>query len=291
VFVDELISIFIDSHFSEEFQEEINRSFGLIEFFDYKDAYSGFVDILTNEANHSGSDMQDMFTAELNKKLDYMLSEHQLQLVPEATVFQKNEILLALAHVQNLENYTGIIAVLESLESDELKTALILSDLSTLDESTVLSLVAKINPRTLQALKDYIYAKEKAQEQNGLLDNKLLANFILFTKLYGQATLGAGLLSSGMMAAQRFHIYLGFVESEVVVKDDEQTALNIMSLIYLSEDGFNSPLLVYHKYSYRLLQDLNRVSRIEVKILGIIAKITEHRNAQDEQARISQTSA
>lgn len=289
--MDELISIFIESHFSEEFREEIERSFGLIEFFDYKDAYSGFVDILTDQSNLTGPDMQDLFTSELNKKLDYMLQEHQLQLVPEATVFEKNEILLALAHVQNLQDYTGIIAALESMESDELKTALILSDLSTLDESKALSLIVKINPRALQALKDYIYAKEKAQEKNSPVDSALLSNFKLFSQLYGQTTLGASLVATGMMPAQRFHTYLGYVEPEVVGPDDDQTALNILSLIYLSEDGFNSPLLVYRKYSYQLLHDLNRVSRIEVKILGMIARVTEHKKAQDEQARLSQTCA
>lgn len=289
--MDELIAIFVDNHFSEEFKQEIERSFGLIDFFEYKDAYSGFVDILTEESVQSREDMKDRFVKELHNKLNFMLQEHTIVSTPEATVFEKNEILLALAHIQKLEDYTGVIRVLESLEPDEIKFATIISDLSTLDESTVLSVVSTFNPRVLDILKQYIYNKEDVVDSSEMVDSKLLNHFKLFTSIYGEDNLGSIMLTNGMRAGQRFDTYLTYVESDIVSDNDDKTALNILSCIYLSYDGLNSPLLVYRKYSTRLLHDLNRISRIEVKILSMIAKLSEYKKAEDEKARVSTQSA
>ena len=72
----------------------------------------------------------------------------------------------------------------------------------------------------------------------------------------------------------------------LVGDDDQQTALNILSVIYMSLEGYNSPLLVFRKYSYRLLQDLNRVSRVETKLLNIIADFTDYKKVEVEKLKL-----
>lgn len=287
--MDELISIFVENYFSEEFQQDVEQLFNLIEFFEYKDAYSGFVDILTDENNQSKDDMKDRFVRELHVKADYMLEQHTLELVSEATLAQKNEILKAFAHMQALEDYTGIICVLESLEPVEVQLSTILSDMTTMDEATLMSLVKKFNPRTLEVLKTYIYSKEQDVQNSSEPSRVLMKNFRAFSEVIGRNNLGVAMVANGMLPGQRFHTYLAYIESSIVGKNDDETAENFLSVIYLSQDGVNAPLLVYRKYSYQVLQDLNLVSRVEIKILGMIAKLAEYKKAEDEKARISST--
>lgn len=289
--MDELISIFVENYFSEEFQEDVEQLFNLIEFFEYKDAYSGFVDILTDETNQSKDDMKDRFVRELHAKADFMLAQHTLELVQEATLAQKIEILKALAHMQSLEDYTGLIGVLESLEPIEVQLATILSDTTTMDEATLMHLVKKFNPRMLELLKSYIYSKEQDAQKSAEPNRVLLNNFRTFSEVIGRNNVGVAMLANGMLPGQRFETYLAYIEDSILAEKDEVTAENFLSVIYLSHDGFNAPLLVYRKYSYRILQDLNRVSRVEVLILSMIAKLTEYKKAQDEKARLSQASA
>jgi hypothetical protein len=233
--------------------------------------------------------MRDMFVDELNVQLNFVLQQHMVKLVDTATVSEKNEILLALAHVQNLEDYTGIIRTLETFESPESQFARVIAELSMLDESKVIELVETLNPRVLEILKTYIYKKEEANEKAETVDPKQLKQIRFFAQVLGKETLGGQLVASGIRVGEYFETYLDLVQDHVVAENDEVTASNVLSVIYLSVDGLNSPLLVYRKYSYRLLQDIDKVSRVETAILNLIAKLNEYQKAEDEKARQSQT--
>lgn len=286
--MDELLQIFVDEYFSEDFKIEANRSFGLFDFFEHKTAYNGMIDIVMNESNLDGNAMRDQFTQQLHEQLNYILEQHTIKLVDTATIFEKNEILLALAHVQDLEDYTGIIRTLETFESAEVQLASVIAEMSVLDEHQVISLVFSFNPRTLQILKDYIYKKEEATQVSSTPDPKQIQQLRFYDRVFGSESLGMRMVIAGIRVGERFEAYLDHVQDVVVTDNEETTAQNILSIIYMSVDGLNSPLLVYRKYSYRLLQDLDKVSRIEVVILNLIAKLTEQKKADDEKARLSQ---
>ena len=66
--------------------------------------------------------------------------------------------------------------------------------------------------------------------------------------------------------------------------DMETSALNMLSVLYLSTDGFNSPIITYRKYSSRVFNDLDAISRVEVKLLGYIAKVEELLKAKNESS-------
>lgn len=287
--MDELLQIFVEEYFSEDFQQEVNRSFGLFDHFEHNQAYDGMVGIIMNESNLGGDAMRDMFVDELNVQLNFVLEQHMIQLVDIATIYEKNEVLLALAHVQDLEDYTGIIRTLETLESPESQFARVIAELSMLDEGKVMEILKELNPRVLQILKDYIYKKEEAREVVETVDPKQLKQLRFFAQVLGTDTLGGRLVAGGLRVGERFETYLDLIQDMVVAADEQTTGTNILSVIYLSVDGLNSPLLVFRKYSYRLLQDIDKVSRVETVILNLIAKLNEHQKAEDEKARQSQT--
>ena len=288
--MNDLIDLYVDTYLSEELQEEVHRSFNLFTFYEHNTAYEGLIDILNDASNQTTDTTQDLFMKELHRQLDFMLQEHTIVMTEETSLYQKNEILLALAHIQELEDYTPIIVTLESsMEYDE-QLSVILEDMTMLDQATILSIVEDFSPKFLSLLKEFIYIKEENVPQVNRSAKPIVDRYRHFTAALGETGLGVNMIDNGMLLGQRFVDYLTFVEKDMITDNDEQTAMNILSVIYLSSDGVNSPFLVYRKYSYRLLQDLNRVSKIEVLILGMIAKLTEYKKALDEQARLSQTS-
>lgn len=285
--MDELIDSFLESYFTDEFIVEVKRSFSLFDFFEYNQAFAGFVDIISEQGNVTTDDLKDRFVIELQTKLDYILTQHEVKLVEDTTVYQKNEIILALAHLQNLEDYTGIIRCLESNRSDEEQFATIISDTSMLSIEEVLTVLEYINPSTLETLKEFIYAKENEQEQSNVIPVDLLTNFKLFHGLNGKNTLGAQLVENGVLMGSRFETYLDYISTDIVTTDINQTALNILSSIYLSIDGYNSPLLVYRKHSFKFIQDLIKTGAVETAILSLIANFSEYKEVQIEKARLS----
>lgn len=288
--MEDLITIFIDTYYSDEFKQEVERSFGLFEFFEYNQAFQPFVDILMNESNLDQASMNDMFVQKLHEGLNYILQEHQIKLIDVATIHEKNEILLALAHVQNLVDYTPVIRTLETFEPDEIQLSSILADISMLDQFKIMELIESFNPGILQTLKNFIYEKEKDTTAEELTNPKLIKHLRLFASVFGETPLGVQMARGQLRIGERFETYIDFIQDGILSPDEKQTALNILSVIFLSSDGFNSPLLVYRKYSYQLLQDLNLVSRVEIHLLNHISELTAHQKAAEEKAsRTNQT--
>lgn len=283
--MDELIQVYLESTFTEEFQEEIERSFSLFDAFEYHQAIPPFIDILLNQSNLNTADMQDQFTQQLHEALNYILQQHTIRLSPDATIYQKNEIIRGLAHIQRLEDYTPVIRTLETLESDEYQLATVLSMVSALDTGTLMHLIDFFNPRLLKQLKEYIYNKEDALPEEERSDKKLVGHVRFFNHVFGDQNLGSQLIRSQIRIGEMFETYIEYIRDVFVAPSDEQTAINLLSVIYLSGDGYNSPLLVYRKYSHQLLQDLDRTSKIEVEILKHIAKLTEYKKAEQEAHR------
>ena len=255
--MNELIDVFLENYFTEEFKDEVYRSFNLFDKYEYLDAYSEFVNIITDYNQSSTDDLKDKFVIELQTRLDYVLNEHTIKLVETTTIEEKNEILSALLLIQNLEDYSGIINTLESLESNEEQLAIILSDLCLLSDVKIMELVESFDSTILSKLKQFIYSKETdnqdIDEETQKTKLNITNNLKLFFELSGTNNLAYLLISSSIIVGELFETYLSYIEDDIVSKSDEQTAINILSMIYLSSNGYNAPLLTFRKYSYRLL--------------------------------------
>jgi hypothetical protein len=288
--MDELLSTFLDTYFSDELKEQIMTSFDLFDFYEYRQAYSGLMDIMNEHSNVSSDNLQDRFIQEVHSKLNYMLEQHTIKLIDDATLSQKNQILTSLAHLQKLQDYTGVIRTLETFADDYEQLAIIISDSTLMDQSEVQSLIESFNPSILQTLKQFIYQKEQEFKQTDEPNIKLMQNLKLFDKFSEGKGISSAFVKNGSLVGDRFSTYLKFIEhADLVGTDDDAAALNILSLLYMSIDGVNSPLLVFRKYSFHILRDLNIVSRVESKLLDYIGKFTEFKKAHHESLRLLET--
>jgi len=256
--------------------------------FEYKDPCGVFIDLLNNANFKSNEDLYDTFIIEVNKILDFILKEHEIIVTKETTLYEKNELLSSLLLIQDLEDYTPIARVLESLEPDADQLSSILGDLCMLDQTKLLEIIEWFNPNILFKLKEFVAIKEELRETSNDNNNlDLISGLRLFFKCFEGFSLGKILLENNCIIGAKFADYLKFVESDIIMDSNEVTALNIYSVLIISSDGYNTPLLTYRKHSYELLQDLNKVSKIEVILLQLISKFEEYRKAQSEQNRLS----
>lgn len=286
--MDDVIALFVETYYNEEQATDINKALDLFDYFEYNQAFPGLMDIVLEHSSTSNENLVDSFTAAINERLNYLLEQHTVKLTDEATIDQKNQILNALGHMQKLQDYSGVIGVLESLEDDTEKLVSILSDHVLMDESELMTLIVGFSEDLLTKLKEYIYAIEEAtpsEDEPVRLD--ILSNLRLFNEFTEGKTLAASAIDAGSRVSERFMTYFTFFKDDMVSPNNDATAANILSVLFMSIDGYNSPLLVYRKYSLNILNDLTRVSKVEVSLLNLIAKYSEFKKAKHEATRLS----
>lgn len=288
--MEEIINVFVENHFTEEFTEQVHISFGLFTALDYDLPFQAFADMAMNESSVDTSTMKDTFVLKLHEHLNFVLTQYKIKLVDWAKIEEKNEIIRALVAILHVEDYTGIIRSLETMEPDEVQLSEALSEFTTFDITKIMELLEEVSPVTIQTLKNFIYEKEKAEELQNYTEPKIIRHMRFFNEVFGKDNLAYHMVSGQMLTGQTFETYIPFViQVYNPAADIKKTALDILSVLFISSDGFNSPLLTYRKNSHKLIDELNVITKVEVEILNHIAKLAEHKKAADEKARVSQT--
>jgi hypothetical protein len=270
--MDEIIETFLMYYYTPEASNEITRSFRLFDKFEYKDIEIDFINIVSQQSIKSSDELVDSFNVNLHEKLNYMLNEHTIMTVSSATITEKNEILTALYLIQDLENYTSTICVLESLEEDEVILSTILAELCILEPHDILGLIESFNPVILKTLKKLIYSNETITNTPVNQDHINVLN--AFFSLYGKDNLGGLMITNGIRVGDNYSNYVEFAET-IIGSNNNQTAINLLSVIYMSEEGYLNPVLTYREHAMAILHDLNLFSNIEVIVLTIVSAVEE----------------
>lgn len=281
------ILAFVQMFYTDELTREINRSFDLLDDFQLNNIDSPYIDIMMQHQLVTNEQLMDEFIAQLNRHLDYVLSEHTVILIDEATITEKNEVLSALLLVQNLEDYTGVIAALESLAPDEEQLADIISDLSSLDKIDVIRIVEDFNPSILQHLLKYIEDKQQDISTEPCPD--ILKAYKLFNECFGNNHIAYELVENGLLLNQTFELYLSYVKEDISNPElsAKQKALDIYSILIVSEDGNKEPTAIYRQYSQSLFQDLNQIKAVESELTNYIAIYNQRKGIENEKSRLS----
>lgn len=278
--MDALIVTFLSLHHPHEYQREVYRSFQLLEGFEYPNIYSTYIDLLTLESYKSSDQLIDEFDRALHVQLDRVLHEHFIFLTTEATFIQKNEILQALLTLQSLDDYSPVMTILESMESDDEIIAAIIEEYSAIDSSEFLSILDEFNSCTLMKLKEYIEQKSVVQQEQVSYQD-LLPRLKQFMKLHGKESVGYGLLSHDVKPGHAFNVYLELLGDQL-----EPTAINIASLILLDPVSLQSPIAIFNQYSQQLFPDMRHIPIIEAELLRLFNTLDEHVRASQQKAPI-----
>lgn len=283
--MNELIDSFISDMFTNEYIDNIRKSFSLFEAFEHQNAYSGMIDAITDEGIESRENRADRFSAALTQELDYVVGQHLIALTPEATIADKILILDALYRVQHLENYVAYESILSTEDDTIDKMAAILEELTTVDQGYFLTILQSVDDRAIKLLSDFV--NHKTVIKNEPIKPEILNRVKLVTEVLGKETLGAIMIDGGMKPGYPIELYLPYVENDIVDEvEDSKTVLNILSVLYMADIDETNILNLYREVGERIFKSVQMVGRMESQVLTIINKVTEARNIQNEKARL-----
>ena len=267
--MDKDILDYINTYFTHELKSQIIRLFELLSKFGVTGYDTDFINIISNSSFASTDDVYSEFISEINKKQDYILKSHFLIIRDDATILQKNEIISALYNIQDLEDYSYVSNCLESLEDDLIIISKILSENCGLSNIVIMDLIVEFNPLVLNSLKNYIYSLEEVSDEIKIDTDysKIIKNFQCLYEVYGSDSVGYELYINGMKLGLDINIYMPFVKDDLlVVSDIKQTSINLLSVIYLTQESLINPIQVYRKISFEILQDTNLIQLVEKNI-------------------------
>jgi hypothetical protein len=276
---------YINSTFTPELEEDISVAFQLLYAFELPDPEIDFLNIITSDSYLDSNDMQDQFTLILHSKLDYLLSQHKLSLTDTSSLYIKTQILAACYALMYLEDYTHILITLESELSDLEKLSAILSEHSVLSEIDVLTSVTNIDPTFLSTLATYAYSKaDEAITTEEELSTEIIENTKLLKQLVNFETLGYLLLKDRVTTNLSLENYINFIGGVETIPNPslDVYATHIFSILLLTKNNLNGILLTYRKYSHLLVTDPNLTTAVDVKLIELIAKLTDYKKAHNE---------
>jgi hypothetical protein len=286
--MNELISEFVGYQFTPETIEDIKRSFELFEVFNNQDHEEKLIEVIM-DSNMTSVEQKDGVYKAIHLIADSILEAHTIETYNSTSLYIKNEILSALFLVQHLEDSRPFQIALESNENDEEILAFIISELSTLEVVDVMTAIASFRPTVLRTLKEYLQTKE-IEESIPKVEKyvKILKDLKEYTKR--NDLLGLKLTESGMLLGQNLIVYASFIQS-IDVGDMDGLAWNILSLLYMSPEGYNSPILAYRKYSHVFFDEMNVIGIVENRLAAHLANFNEYQKAVYEKNRLSKTSS
>ena len=276
---------YINSTFTPELEEDISVAFQLLYAFELPDPEIDFLNLITSESYLDSNDMQDQFTLILHSKLDYLLSQHKLTLTDTSSLYIKTQILAACYALMYLEDYTHILITLESDLTDLEKLSAILSEHSVLSETDVLTSVTNVDPTFLSTLATYAYSKaDEAITTEEELSTEIIENTKLLKQLVNYETLGYLLLKDRVTTNLSLENYINFIGGPETIPNPslDVYATHIFSILLLTKNNLNGILLTYRKYSHLLVTDPNLTTAVDVKLIELIAKLTDYKKAHNE---------
>ena len=286
--VDFQLNDYIKSTFTPELEEDISVAFQLLYAFELPDPEIDFLNLITSESYLDSNDIQNQFILILHSKLDYLLSQHKLTLADTSSLYIKTQILAACYAMMYLEDYTHILVTLESELSDLEKLSAILSEHSVLSEIDVLTSVTNVDPSFLSTLATYAYSKaDEAITTEEELSLEIIENTKLLKQLVNFETLGYLLLKDRVTTNLSIENYINFIGGPETIPNPslDVYATHIFSILLLTKNNLNGILLTYRKHSHLLVTDPNLTTAVDVKLIELIAKLTDYKKAHQEAAK------
>lgn len=290
---DDLLDFQLEEYIAETFPieaiEDIKKAFELLYAFEVPEVEGDFLNLITSDSYISQTDIQDQFTVVLSSKLDYVVSQHKIKLNDGLPLATKVNILSVLLLVMYLEDYSYILTVLESEETDLEKLCKIISEYSTLSEVVVMESVESIDPSFMKKLKDFAYSKEEtAIIDEDESDKEVITNVKLLKELTGIESIGYQLLKGNAKPNLTLENYLALIGEDIpeeLTKNIETIAHNVLSLLLLTRSNLNGILMLYRKNFHLLIDDLATVTAVEVKLIEELNRFLDFKRIQKEMAK------
>lgn len=266
VTLDPLIDNYIKDKFTYEFGNTIKESFTLFDDYALSDYSNAFILLLMTQGITDPDNMQASFLDLINEKLDYMLSIHGVELLPEPNPFIKNTILRSMLDYIDAfeENKLVVTNFLYDDEMDEVeKFSHVISHFCTTNYIVILGSIKSISSDLIDKMIHLIDDDKQILRSPEISIDAYRVFKIFIGKHYPKVsfTIADSLIISSFSLGLDIKDYLPFCNKYILSLKEFQLAINIFSLYIISsnyiEGQYIETLNFIHDYYQNSGLDMN----------------------------------
>lgn len=287
---------YIEKIFSHEQQATIFTSFNLLENFGLKFYEDKYINLLYKEYTISEETKQDTFLLYLAKDILNIIESHNIQIniEQEPTLSELNEICSFLYIIQNLEDYRYSLYILSSMLSNREKLINLISHYSLISKIRLLELLNVVEDDLINNLIDYIEFRQRDIKEN--IDKKHLKkikyffNFIDNIDCLGKKAFDDNINNLELEEViNLLDIDLSeYIDKTILIESNPaQASLDILSLLIISKDSYELPLLKFKQYNYLFTNKLENITLIENILINMLNDFNDYYNAQLESEKLN----
>jgi len=278
--ISELTRFYVESTFIDSMKLLIYTAFELFERMGVKFYEDDLLDILTQEESLASEDKQELFIRLIMLHLEDILNAHDITL-NESSEVNLEELIEMVSFIylfQNLEDYELSLYILYSEKRSKEKLIELMNFYSIkLKEYRLMEIIESVSDNLIEAMIAMIEDKYYSNEVQPINHHyhKTLEHFFGFIEYHD--CLGYELYQKGYvnMTLEDLKNLVPFDLSEylnnVYKKDKAKTALDVLSLLMLARDSYETPLLKFKQHAYEFFDYLDSITILH----DIIAKILD----------------
>lgn len=265
----EVTLAYIQRRFNPEISIIILQAFGALEQLGLQYYEDKFIDLVQREDDIEQEDKQDLFILFLKRDLIDVVKEHciPIEIDEDPTLNELNELVNFIYRAQTLEDYTWISYRINGEGSSRHKLADIIEHYSLLNKARVLCLLGDTVDTFLNALGEF--SEDRIQVTTEPQDNRFKAHVDRFMSfLDGHVCLGTLLFKKGyqFQTLDELLLILPYQLQDYVAKNIQQQELQIwldvVSLMVMTKDNYDAPLLKLTKNMYRITGKPEEIIRL-----------------------------
>lgn len=284
--MDDIITHFVQVSYTEETQEDIFQTLGLLQVFNYLEPYPVLHDIISMHSYSDPSVMVDDFMSTLLVSQQYLLDRHGVTLTDETTLSFNNTFLRVLLQLQKLDDPVPVLKILETDNDRVYKFCMIAEHLSSVPITTVLSLVEDVRPVCLELLAEFLYTQESNMEVARGQIPSIKENVKLFKEVFGINQAIQVIINSNVVMGEEFSLYRTlFDELRQIVSDENVLVETLLFLLLYSSDGSKDPNKVYEENADYLVSDLTIANRLGITLASMYTKMIRHKEKNQNEEK------
>lgn len=279
---------YIDYTYQEELKRVIYTSFNLLEAFGLKFYEDKYTNLISREDTIDNDTKRDTFLLLLKKDIIKIIGEHYIFLSEgvEVTLTELNEITHFLYIIQNLEDYTEVSYRLFGEGTNRHILVELISSLTILSKVRLLEIIEHVEETLIKSLKMFISDKEELKPQEVIEKERIEYVNHFFNFIDKHDCLGLRLYSSGYTNLTLREL-IDLIPFDVQKHIDNlsltnagQAALDILSVLIITKDNYNLPMLKFNQNSGIFTTKLENVTKYSNVILHMLNDFTQHLEAE-----------
>ena len=252
--MNDIINTYIQDTFNPELEFEIRRTLWLFECFQIEGVDDDLSNLLMSIDGLDRGQAQDDFIAILNIKIDFIFISHTLKVSDRASIHVKNEILSSLFIIQDLSDYTLPVSLINTNPDIYFAIANVLALYCTISVSNILNILEEADNSLLHKILELNSLQMDSDIDPNMSEEreireriyKYINMYLAFSKA---ECLGYLMVTKGYKVNYPLDHYLPLVKNDIIIltadgidrgiSARESIANNIISLVLLSEDGYD----------------------------------------------------